>query len=191
VSRATSLLRTILFCGVLVASACKGKPPPDESQDAVEAPEAGEQAERSESLLDTAQEEARLGEEYSDAMFRRHYATARQYRDGLQLTEALTEIERALGYRPSSEPALSLRAEIMRMMGDRAGEARTFIEDEHEGFQVKRVEQKLTVRRKLGEARGAAEVQEFEEARRAYEQASFIVHSAKLSPLGRDEETRS
>jgi len=188
VSRATCLLKTILLLGVLVASACKGKPPPDESRDTVEAPETGEPTEAAESLLDTAQEEARLGEEYSDAMYRRHYATARQLRDGSRLNAALTEIEKALGYQPASEPALSLRAEIMRLMGDRAGESRTFIEDQYEGFQVKRVEQKLTVRRKLGEARGAAGVQEFEEARRAYEQASFIVHSAKLSPLGGDAE---
>ncbi|MHC4731995.1 MAG: hypothetical protein ACYS6Z_15590, partial [Planctomycetota bacterium] len=187
-SRATSLLKTILFLGVLVASACKGRPPPSETREAVETPETDEQTERAESMLDTAQEEERLEEEYSATMYRRHYTTARRLRDGLELNEALAEIEKALGYEPTSEPALSLRAEIMRLMGDRAGETRTYIEDQYEGFQVKRVEQKLTVRRKLGEARDAAEVQEFVEARRAYEQASFIVHSAKLSPLGGDAE---
>jgi general secretion pathway protein D len=173
---------------VLVASACKGRPPPSETREAVETPETDEQTERAESMLDTAQEEERLEEEYSATMYRRHYTTARRLRDGLELNEALAEIEKALGYEPTSEPALSLRAEIMRLMGDRAGETRTYIEDQYEGFRVKRVEQKLTVRRRLGEARSAAEVQEFGEARRAYEQASFIVNSAKLSPLGGDTE---
>jgi general secretion pathway protein D len=185
--RATSLLRTILFLGVLVASACKGKPPPSEPTDVAETPEAGDQA-QAESMLDTAQEEARLEEEYSATMFDRHYKTARRLRDGLLLPDALAEVEKALGYDPASEPALTLRAEIMRLLGDRAGETATYAEDQYEGFRVKRVEQKLTVRRKLEEAKGAAEVQEFTEARRAYEQASFIVTSAKLSPLGGDPE---
>jgi general secretion pathway protein D len=177
----------ILLLVAFAASACKGKPPPGEARDAVEAPETEDQAE-SESLLDTAQEEARLADEYSATMYRRHYQTARRLRDRMRLGEALTEVEKALGYEPTAEQAIQLRAEIMRLMGDRAGESTTLMEDEYEAFQVKRVEQKLTVRRKLGEARNAADVQEFKEARRAYEEASFIVHSARLSPLGSDAE---
>ena len=186
--RATSLLKTILFLGVFVAAACKGKPPTGETRIAADKPDADAPGERSESMLDTVQEEARLEEEYSATMYRRHYTTARRLRDRQELNEALAEIEKALGYEPTSEPALGLRAEIMRQMGDRAGEAGTYAQDQYEGFRVKRVEQKLTVRRKLGDARSAADVQEFGEARRAYEQASFIVHSSKLSPLGGDAE---
>ena len=137
--RATSLLKTILFLGVFVAAACKGKPPPGETREAVDTPEADAPAERAESMLDTAQEEARLEEEYSATMHRRHYTTARRLRDRQELNEALAEIEKALGYEPTSEPALGLRAEIMRQMGDRAGETSVYAQDQYEGFRVKRV----------------------------------------------------
>jgi general secretion pathway protein D len=166
--------------------ACKSRPEPAE---VVEEPaEVTEEIERSEALLETAQEEARLQREYTDVMYGRHLATAKRFRDGLELDSALDEVEKALNFKPAADDALRLRAEILRMLGERAGETETVIEDAYEGYRVKRAEQKTAVRRELAEARTARDAEDYAQARRSYERATFIVHSARLSPLGSDAE---
>ncbi|MHC4547203.1 MAG: hypothetical protein ACYTEZ_00365 [Planctomycetota bacterium] len=178
-----------LALALLLAPACKAKKKPEEPMEEAP-PELTEEEAAAEAALRSAEEEAQLKREYEGVMYRRHYDTAKRLRDALELETALSEIEKALNFSPTAEQALTLRSEILRMMGDRAGETRTVIEDQYEAFQVKRQEQKVTVRRKLADGQAAMEARDFDEARRGYESAVFIVTSAELSPLGTDEELK-
>jgi general secretion pathway protein D len=142
----------------------------------------------SEDILDNAEEEAHLRDQYEDVMFERHYDTARNYLKAQNLDQALAEVDKALNYRPTSEEALNLRRDILRLRGDRAGEVGTVVQDQWEAYKVKLDEQKVTVRRYLGQAEDAMDAQNYEDARRAYESALFIVSTGKISPLGGDAE---
>ncbi len=188
-TRATSLDRLsglLLGLVLAVAPACKSKvqEAPEESEVTADVPS----EEGTEGLLDSAVREATLKKDYESVMFRRHYSTAQRYLYGLELESALVEVGKALNYSPTSDRAINLRAEILRMLGDRAGETRTVIADQYEAFKVKHQEQKITVLRKLSEGKRATAAQDYRAARSAYEQAAFIVNSAKFSPLGVDNE---
>ena len=63
--------------------------------------------------------------EYADAMFARHLEAARRYRSAGQLDMALDQADRALGYQPSSEEAIRLRADILTLQGRRDGVSRS------------------------------------------------------------------
>jgi tetratricopeptide (TPR) repeat protein len=153
----------------------------------------------SEELLTAAEREVELWKQQSDVMYRRHFTIAKRYRDALELEAALREVDQALRFRPTSEEAQALRAELRRMLGHRAGEVRTLLDDAWEAQRVKRQERKVTVRRQLAEAQRAAEVGDYDRARRAYESVLFIVRTSKgetgvfddeLAGLGRAETTR-
>jgi len=163
---------------LLVLAACaqthtQAQPEPAEAV----APPAAEN--ESEELLTEAERELQLWKQQSDVMYLRHYRTAQRYRDALELEPALREVESALRYRPKSEEAVRLRADIRRMLGDRAGEVETVIQDAWEAIQVRNAERRVTVRRKLAEAEQALEVEDFDRARRAYEGVLFIIEIAR------------
>ncbi len=171
---------------VAILPACKAskkeeEAPPTEAQPVEAQPEA-------ERALDTAEMDRQAKTEFEAVMFGQHMELARQYRNALELDRALAEVDHALGYRPSSDEASRLRGEILRLMGDRAGETRTVIDDQFEAFNVKREEQKVTVRRLIGEGRQAMEAKSYDAADESFERALFIVSSAKLSPLGMDDQ---
>jgi general secretion pathway protein D len=141
-----------------------------------------------EGAVRAAEDEQKVRAEYESVMYARHVDLARKYRNSLELDNALAEVDRALGYRPSEDEAIKLRAEILRLLGDRTGETRTVIEDQYEAFEAKREEQKVAVRRLIGEGQQAMAAGSYPEADKAYERALFIVNSAKLSPLGTDDD---
>ena len=184
-SERRGILLTVLAAFVIaLLPACKASKkeaaPPKEEQPAA-TPEA-------EKALETAEMDQKARTEFEAVMYGQHMQMAREHRNALELDRALAEVDNALGYRPSSDEAGKLRAEILRLLGDRAGETRTVIDDQYEAFQVKREEQKVTVRRLIGEGKQALEAKSYDQADEAYERALFIVGSAKLSPLGMDEE---
>jgi general secretion pathway protein D len=174
----------VLFLAILPA--CKSSPKKEEAPSAQEpAPDAvpaGEEA------IAAAEEDRKLRSEYESVMYTRHMELALRYRNGLELENALREVDNALNYRPAEDEAVRLRSEILRLMGDRAGETRTVIDDQYESFQVKREEQKVSVRRLIAEGQQAIAAKDYDMAQGAYERALFIVSSAKLSPLGMDDE---
>jgi hypothetical protein len=133
----------------------------------------------SEELLTEAERELQLWKQQSEVMYRRHFRNAQRHRDALQLEPALREVESALRFRPKSEEAMRLRTDIRRMLGDRAGEVETVIQDAWEALQVRNAERRVTVRRKLAEAEQALEVEDYDRARRAYEGVLFIVDLAR------------
>ncbi len=141
-----------------------------------------------EKAIDTAGMDQKARTEFEAVMYGQHMQLAREHRNALELDRALAEADNALGYRPSSEEALKLRSEIQRLLGDRAGETRTVLDDQYEAFEVKRDEQKVTVRRLLLDGRQEMEAKSYEQADQSYERALFIVSTAKLSPLGMDAE---
>ncbi|MHC4162910.1 MAG: hypothetical protein ACYTDU_03565 [Planctomycetota bacterium] len=177
-----------LVLALLLAPACRSKKRPEEPVGEAPAEGPSDEETAADEALRAVEDEAQVAKEFDSVMYNRHFTTAKRFRDALELENALTAVERALNFRPTSDEALSLRSEVLRMMGDRAGETRTVIEDQYEAYQVKRQEQKVTVRRKLADAQDSLEARNFPEARRAYESAVFIVTSAKLSPLGTDDE---
>ncbi len=156
-----------------------------------EAPAKGEETTArpdAEKALETAEMDQKAKTEFEAVMYGQHMQLAREYRNALELDRALAEVDNALGYRPSSDEALKLRAEVQRLLGDRAGETRTVIDDQYEAFNVKREEQKVTVRRLIAEGKQEMDARNYEAADESYERALFIVSSAKLSPLGMDED---
>ncbi|HEX5139117.1 MAG TPA: hypothetical protein VFY93_19265 [Planctomycetota bacterium] len=143
---------------------------------------------QAEAALDTAAMDKKAQGEFASVMYARHLELAREYRDGLDLDRALAEVDNALRYEPGSEDGSRLRNEILRLMGKRAGETGTIVEDQLAGFAAKREEQKVTVRRLVADGQQAMEAGEYEMASDALERALFIVGSANLSPLGTDED---
>ena len=160
---------------LLVLAACAQTPAKPEPA----APPAEATATESDELLTEAERELQLWKQQTEVMYRRHYDTARRLRGEQELEVALREVESALRYKPKSEEALRLRADIRRNLGDRAGEVETVIEDAWEARQVRSEERKVTVRRKLAEAERAMEVADHDRARRAYESVLFIVDVAR------------
>jgi general secretion pathway protein D len=121
-------------------------------------------------------------------MYAQHMDMARKYRNALELDRALTELDNALGYQPTSAEALSLRNEVLRLLGDRAGETRTILDDKYAAAEVKKEEQKVTVRRLIAEGKQQMDAKSYDQASDSLERALFVVSSAKLSPLGTDDE---
>ncbi|MHC4135234.1 MAG: hypothetical protein ACYTDU_03440 [Planctomycetota bacterium] len=161
---------------LLVLAACaQTQAQPEPAEPAAPPAEASE----SEELLSEAERELKLWKQQSDVMYRRHFRTAQRYRDALELEPALREVESALRYKPKSEEAVRLRADVRRMLGDRAGEVETVIEDAWEARQVRSEERKVSARRKLAEAERALAVEDYDRARRAYESVLFIVDVAR------------
>lgn len=161
---------------LLVLAACAQTQAQPEAAEPVAEPAA---ASESDELLTEAEKERKLWRQQSEVMYRRHFRTAQRYRDALELEPALREADAALRFRPESKEAQRLRADILRMLGDRAGEAETVIEDAWEARRVRAEERRVTVRRKLAEAERAVEVQDYDGARRAYESVLFILEVAR------------
>ncbi len=133
----------------------------------------------SEELLTEAEKDRRVWKQQSEVLYGKHLDTARRYYQASELERALREVEAALRYKPGSEEALRLRADLRRNMGDRAGEVETVLQDAWEARQVKAEERRVTVRRKLAEAERAMELEDYDRARRAYESVLFILEVAR------------
>ncbi len=142
----------------------------------------------SEDELAAGAQGAGLAKEFEDTMYKRHIENARTFMKMKDFKSAKAEVDRALNYRPESSEAQGIRGEILRLGGERAGDVRTVVDDAWESWKVKLDEQKVTVRRLLGEGKAAMDANNYEAARRAYEDASFIVTTGKISPLGGDDE---
>ena len=141
-----------------------------------------------ENALQDVEKQMELDKQFHSVMYRRLFAQARQLMKGMQLHQALDLVNEALNHNAASEEALNLRSDIQRMLGDRAGEVRTVIDDQWRAHKVKLDEQKVAVRGFLGDADAAMAVRRWDDARRAYENANFIVSTSRLAPLGGDSE---
>ncbi len=129
--------------------------------------------------IEAVEDEQKLRTQFSDVMYRRLYAQAKAHRKGLRLEEALASVRHALTFNPTSEAAQNLQSEIQRLMGDRAGEVATVLDDHWEAAKAKQTEQNVAVQRWLAKADTAMTAQDWETARRAYENAAFS--SARLA----------
>ena len=158
-----------------------------------EAPEGGPGVaegggDQSRTAIEAVEDRQKLESEYEDFMFEKRFEQARRFQKGMQLQDALQAVDDALTYKPYAEDALSLRAEIQRQLGQRAGDVRTVVNEHYEGYKAKLEEQKVTVRRWLDKGDQAMNAQDWDAARRAYENAAFIVTTAKYAPLGGDDD---
>ncbi|MHC5052552.1 MAG: hypothetical protein ACYTGK_18330, partial [Planctomycetota bacterium] len=95
-----------LVVALLLAPACKSKPKAEEP--AGEAPAEGPSDEESaaDEALREAEDEAQVAKEFDGVMYNRHFTTAKRFRDALELENALTEVEKALNFNPTSDEAL-------------------------------------------------------------------------------------
>ena len=120
-------------------------------------------------------------------MFRRHVALGERYRDRGDLEVALTEIERALRFKPLDENAVRMRAEILRLLGRRSGEIETIMTDTYAEMQARQQQRVVTVRRKLAEAERYLEAGNVPEARRSLTAAHFMAETARKKPYYTEE----
>ena len=171
---------------LLVLPACSKKRAKDEGDG--EGMGQGPAETEAESVLESVEQQKKLQGEFEDYMFNKRYGQAVQYRNAMRLQEALEAVTDSLNYKPFDESALGLQAEIQRMLGDRAGEVRTVLNDQFEAYKAKLEEQKVTVRRWLAAGDDGLTAQDWDAARRAYENAAFIVTTSRFAPLGGDDE---
>jgi len=73
-----------------------------------------------EAALDQAEEEMRWKKAQEDVMYRRYYSAAEGFVETQNLDRALSEVNKALNYKPFSDEAAELRRQILRLQGDRA-----------------------------------------------------------------------
>jgi hypothetical protein len=168
-------MRSRILALLVLAACAKPRAEPEPAEPVPPPAEASE----SEELLTEAEKDLRVWKQQSDVMYRRHFQTARRFRDALELESALREVDSALRYKPESKEAQRLRADIRRMLGERAGEVETVLQDAWEARQVRADERRVTVRRKLAEAERALELEDYDRARRAYESVLFILEVAR------------
>jgi tetratricopeptide (TPR) repeat protein len=128
--------------------------------------------------MSPAMEEARWRAEMTEVLFTRHMAAARRYRDALDPEEALAHVDRALALKPMDGEARDLRLGLQRMVGVRAGEVETFLEDHWQAERAREEQREVEVRRALAEARAAEEAGDLERAVEAYERALFLAGRA-------------
>jgi general secretion pathway protein D len=167
----TILLGTTLFA---LLPSCAGRkaeerPPPAE-------PGPGDDGARK--AIESAEERERIEREYGAVMYRRRLEQAKAHRNALELRKALEAVEDALRYNPTSDEALTLRSELQRQLGERRGEVETLLGDLDEKERVRMEMQKVNVRRHLDAAEKSLAARDFENARRSYEDALFIVNTA-------------
>jgi tetratricopeptide (TPR) repeat protein len=125
-------------------------------------------------------EEARWRAEMTEVLFTRHMAAARRYRDALDPEEALAHVDRALALKPMDEEARELRLDLQRMVGGRAGEVETFLDDQWQAQKAREEERQVEVRRALAEAHAAEAAGDFDRAIGAYERALFLAGHARV-----------
>jgi tetratricopeptide (TPR) repeat protein len=107
-------------------------------------------------------------------LYEGHLRNARLYRDGGDFEKALAHVDRALALRQSSEEARALRVELQRLAGDRAGEVRTYLEDEWLAQKAREEQRAVEARRWLKQGKAAEEAGDFDRAIAAYERALFL-----------------
>ena len=140
------------------------------------------------SRIDEYADQENLKREFDEVMYEKLYTQARSLRNTGQYNRALEQVQEALHFNPTSDEALQLRNELLTLTGERSGEVTTVLDDQWEAYKAKRDEQKVAVERWLAKADRAVTAQDWDEAKRAYETALFIVTTAKYAPLGEDDE---
>ncbi|MHC4339710.1 MAG: hypothetical protein ACYSX0_05815 [Planctomycetota bacterium] len=181
--RLTLLAMGLMF--TLLLPACGKRKVKEEPEAPAAVPTEGED------VLLKAEEEAKLRSEFSSVMYSRLLAQAEAQLNAQQYERALESVKEALVYNPTAEEALKLRNEVQLLLGDRAGEERTVLDDSLEAHRAKQEEQKVQARAYLAKADEAMTGRDWEEAKRSYERAIFIVTTSKYAPLGEDDELAS
>ncbi|MEM8883002.1 MAG: hypothetical protein AAGD14_02945 [Planctomycetota bacterium] len=153
----------------------------------------GEEGPTEPTPAEVAEEAARakeLEDQFGSVMYQRRLSQANALRDSGQLEQALAAVEDALNYQRTNEAEL-LRDGIRRDLGLRGGEVGTIASEEVERYKVQLEEQKVTVRRFLATAKREMDSQDWDAARRNYENAAFIVTTSRFAPMGGDGELTS
>jgi len=138
-------------------------------------------------LGEQAAREKELQQQFAASMYARRYDQAVQLRRAGQLRQALDAVDDALNYK-STDEAERLREDVRRDLGLRGGEVGTIASEEVERYRVQLEEQKVSVRRSLAEAKRDMDGQNWQGARRNYENAAFIVTTSRFAPMGGDDE---
>jgi len=172
----------VLLLAGLVSCGKSTKEDDGESAPAAELPD-----ESGEDIAADAARQAEIEREYGSVMYGKRLEQARRLRDGGQLEQALAAVEDALNFQRTTE-AEQLRDAIRRDLGLRGGEVGTIATEEVERYRVQLEEQKVTVRKYIAEAKRAMDAQNWDDARRAYENAAFIVTTSRFAPMGGDTE---
>ena len=128
-------------------------------------------------LLTQAEKDTRVRKEQEAVMYRRHMAFARQHHRAGGLEEALTEVRKALTYRPTSEEAQRLVSQILFEQGNRQGAVSTLMDDQVESYSVRLEQRKVSARSLIGEAERFVAAGDYKRARNAYERAVFVATS--------------
>ncbi len=176
------------LCGLIIVTAC-GKSTKKKDDGDMDPTDSGTGMvdDSAANAAEQAAREKELEQQFGASMYARRYEQAVQLRRAGQLQQALDAVEDALNYQ-RTEQAERLRENIRRDLGLRGGAVGTIASEEVERYRVQLEEQKVSVRRSIAEAKREMDGQDWDSARRSYENAAFIVTTSRFAPMGGDDE---
>ncbi|MHC4451565.1 MAG: hypothetical protein ACYS0E_15760 [Planctomycetota bacterium] len=110
----------------------------------------------------------------------KYYRLAYRFRDRGELLRARDAIRKALALQPDNEDYKRLEFTIEVNLGDRPATVALIANEAVASAQVKREEELVTVKRLLAEAERAVKQERWEQAKRAYERALFVLNTSRF-----------
>jgi len=147
--------------------------------------------------IDGILDEATLDQQEQAVLFERYLLLATMLRRDFMLVKAVMAVERALLLRPGDPEATALLETLRRDMGHRSGSVSVLARDEAARYAVRLEEERLSVERLLARAERDKQSGNWDEARRNYEAALFVLRTSRFrddksySRLAEDARTRA
>jgi len=152
------------LCSLLVFAACASPPPPAEDPKP--------STPKKDPVLADVEADRLLADKYCRLAYR--------FRDRGELLQARDAIRRALALQPDNEEYRRLQFTIEVNLGERPATVALIANEAVASAQVKREEELVTVKRLLAEAERAKRRLQWEQAKRAYERALFVLNTSRF-----------
>ncbi len=153
-----------LLVSLLVFAACASPPPP--AEDPKPPPPS------TDPVLADVEADRLLADKY--------YRLANRFRERGELVQARDAIRKALALQPRNEDYKRLQFTIEVNLGERPASIALIANEAVASAQVKREEEFVTVKRLLAEAERAKRQLRWEQAKRAYERALFVLNTSRF-----------
>jgi len=166
-------LPVLILVVAVVVVACAGAPSKAESaRPATVEPDPLSEQDR---ILD----DATLAQQEKDVLFRRRLYQAKALWKAHRLQEALEAADHALLLRPADKEATRFRDLLRRDLGLRDGSVRVLVDEEAARYEARLEEERLSVQRLVAAAEKSKASGNWDEARRDYERALFILRTSR------------
>lgn len=137
--------------------------------------------------VDRVLDDATLEQQEREILFQRRFAQAEALWRAQRSEQALEAVEHALLLRPGEPDASALRDTLRHDLGYRSGSVSVLARDEADRYAARLEEERLSVERLLARAERNKESGDWDEARRSYDAALFVLRTSRF----RDDESYS